>query len=49
MEEESDLPETELVRRVAIDIGSGATKVVVADVDHLAGHIMEVLFSAEVC
>jgi len=45
---EDDLPEVELVRRVAFDIGSGATKAVIADVDIGSSCIVDVLFGEEV-
>lgn len=46
--EVEDLPESEVVRRVAFDIGSNATKLQVADVDTSSGCICNVVFEEEV-
>ena len=47
-ESEEELPESEVVRRVAFDIGSNATKLQVADVDTSSGCICSVVFEEEV-
>jgi hypothetical protein len=38
---------SKIVRRGAFDIGSGATKLMVADVDTTKGSLVEVLFGQE--
>jgi len=47
-DDEQDLPVGEIVRRVAFDIGSNATKCQVADVDLSTGCISETFFQTEV-
>eukprot|EP00967_Tisochrysis_lutea_P130348 scaffold225368_cov26-Tisochrysis_lutea.AAC.1 len=47
-ESEGELPESEVVRRVALDIGSNASKCVIADVDLASGSILATLHAAEV-
>lgn len=47
-EREEEVPESEIVRRIAIDIGSNAIKCLIADVDVTSGSIVEALHGVEV-
>jgi len=47
-EDTEDLPESVVVRRVALDVGSNATKCLIADVDVASGTIVQTLFGVEV-
>ena len=46
--DDEELPEGEVVRRVAFDIGSNATKCQVADVDLASGRILNIVMAQEV-